>query len=662
MSRAASKIIFILLLCVLNFTTPLSAQQWFLKPTQVKEVMDDILVYHIEYKEMKPEVIKRSFKIYLDRFDILKYYLTEAEVNTYYSPSDKTLQDAVSRYYKGDLHYYQQMQALVEQSIIRARKNRELMRHEVEKNVMAKNVSPAVDGSLSFAKGDSDLVKRQKQHMERFIMMQDRATPFIATAQDYQKMFEYYENRMREYESSYFAGDEDNSAELSDHNLSFHTLKSLTRSLDTHTEYYSPDETRLMQSSLSKGFYGIGLVLQRDYRGITVYEITKNGPAEKTGELSVGDEVTSINNKNIKELKYKEIIELLHGGEEEKLLLTIKRADPKGNVKEKSVVVQREKVGLTNRLIEVDYEPYQDGIIGKITLNSFYDNQAGVSSSKDMIKAINSLKAQGNLKGLVFDIRENTGGYFIQAIEVAGLFISNGVIAAAKFADGKVHYLRDLDGKTHFDGPLVILTSRLSASSSEIVAGALKDYGVAVIVGDPQTFGKGTIQYQTLTMPNPKHYFKVTIGRYYTVSGKCTQLDGVKADILLPSHYYYEKIGEQYVTAPLGRDSIAPAFEDSLADLDPKAREVFTRFYLPTLQKKTDTWTNMIPELKKNSARRLAKNKDFQAYMKSLESGGEPASKASINKDLQMEEAANIVKDMIEMRAQAGVKSPAMSH
>lgn len=653
MQLTKRKIISSLLIWLIFVSTPLFSGGKLLNQGHVKEVMDDLFVYHIEHKEMKPEIVRRSFKIYFDRFDALKYYLTEAEIKNFYNPSEQTLKDAVTKYHQGDLHYYKEMQKTIEQAITRARKNRELMRHEVERNIASKNnANGGYDLAINYSKNQNELVKRQKQHMERFIMVQERATPFVATAQDYQKMFEYYESRMREYESNYFADEEDSLNGLqNEHNLAFHTLKSLTRSLDTHTEYFSQDETRMMQSSLSKGFYGIGLVLQRDYRGITVHEVTKNGPAEKTGVILAGDEVTTINNRKLKELKYKDIVELLHGGEDAKLTLVIRRADQNGNFKEKSVVVQREKVGLSNRLIDVDYEPYQGGIIGKITLNSFYDNQQGASSSKDIKKALDSLKAQGELKGLVLDIRENTGGYLIQAVEVAGLFISNGVVAAAKFSDGKLHYLRDLDGKKQFDGPLVLLTSRLSASSSEIVAGTLKDYGVAIIVGDPKTFGKGSIQYQTLTLPNAKHYFKVTIGRYYTVSGKCTQLDGVKADINLPSHYYYEKIGEEYVSTPLGRDSIAPAYNDTLEDLDARAKDVFTRFYLPTLQKKTDTWTSMLPELNKNSMRRLAKNKDFQAYMKALENN---TALPSTGKDIQMQEAVFIVQDMIELKSKAG--------
>ncbi len=663
--RIYKKNIFLIILCFLSLiAVPLTASQKLLKKDNVKEIMNDLLVYHVEHKEMNTEVMKRSFRIYLERFDVLKYYLTTAEIKAFLNPSEQMLQDAVKRYYKGDLHYHEQIQAMVEMAILRARKNRELMRFDAERNVMSQRVSSLGSlSSISFSKDVSDLTKRQKQHMERFVMVQERSTPFVATTSDYQKMFDYYESRMREYESNYLADAEDlpNGAQ-SEHNLSFHTLKSLTKSLDTHTEYFSPDETRMMQNSLSKAFYGVGLVLQRDYRGITVHEVTKNGPADKTGHLKVGDEVYAINNHELKSMKYKEIIELLHGGEKAELKLAIRRADANGKLKEKDILVKREKVGLSNRLIEVDYEPYQGGIIGKITLNSFYDNQAGVSSRKDIEKALVDLRSKGELKGLVLDFRENPGGYLMQAVEVAGLFISNGVVAAAKFADGKVHYLRDLDGKRQYSGPLVILTSRLSASSSEIVVGTLKDYGVAVVVGDPQTYGKGSIQYQTLTLPNPKHYYKVTIGRYYTVSGKCTQLDGVKADIVLPSHYYYEKLGERFVASPLGRDQIPPAYNDTLSDLDARAKDIFTRFYLPTLQKKTDTWTNMIPALQKKSADRLKKNQEFQSYLKKLENNDPKAQSSVVEKnDMQMQEATFIVKDMIEIKKSSRVSEVVLS-
>ncbi len=115
-------------------------------------------------------------------------------------------------------------------------------------------------------------------------------------------------------------------------------------------------------------------------------------------------------------------------------------------------------------------------------------------------------------------MRENSGGFLSQAVRVSGLFISSGVVVISKYGDGSLKYYRSMDGSPHYQGPLVILVSRGSASATEIVAQTLQDYGVALVAGDIQTYGKGTIQHQTVTSDRTNSFFKVTVGRYYTVS------------------------------------------------------------------------------------------------------------------------------------------------
>src|SRR5690606_836656 len=163
-------------------------------------------------------------------------------------------------------------------------------------------------------------------------------------------------------------------------------------------------------------------------------------------------------------------------------------------------------------------------IIGKITLNSFYQGDNGVNSENDVRDAIKKLDKMGNLRGLILDLRENSGGFLTQAVKVAGLFITNGVIVVSKYFNGEEHFYRDMDGKVSYTGPLVILTSKATASAAEIVAQALQDYGTALIVGDEHTYGKGTIQSQTVTENQGAAFFKVTVGKYYTVSGKTPQI------------------------------------------------------------------------------------------------------------------------------------------
>ncbi len=628
--------------------------------------MQDLFVYHVEYKEMKPEVMKRSFYFYVEQFDILKAFVTEKEIASYINPSSKMIDDAINRYNNNDLYYFEELQSLVQNAVLRARKNRALIRVEVENAVLSQSSDEGgtYDLSSSYPKSEAALMKRQKQHMERFVRIQEKGTPYTLSKSDYKRIFDYYESRMQEYENMHFVDvNAANSNQEMEHSCSLHTLKAMARSLDAHTAFFSPDEAKGMQSSLSKNFCGIGLVLQRDFRGITVREVLKGGPAERVGGIGVGDEIVSIDDQELNSLNYKDVVKLLEGKENSQVKLLIKKIDETRLEETEYVTIQRGKIGLNHRLIESSYESCEGGIIGKITLNSFYNNQAGVSSAKDVKKAIEEFKQQGELKGVILDLRENTGGFLIEAVDVAGLFITNGVVVVAKFADQKQHFLRVLDGKVSFDGPLILLTSRLSASSSEIVAGTLQDYGTALIVGDPSTFGKGSIQYQTLTIPKAKHYFKVTIGRYYTVSGKCTQLEGVKADVLVPSHYYKEKIGEQYLTYPLSKDAIDPAFEDSLTDLDPKAKDIFTRFYLPSLQKRSNKWRAMLPELTKNSARRIAKDSNYQTFLRQM-NGDYKSNESAFDEeeiDLQMDEAIHIMKDMMKIQERSDRKLSARS-
>ncbi len=257
----------------------------------------------------------------------------------------------------------------------------------------------------------------------------------------------------------------------------------------------------------------------------------------------------------------------------------------------------------------------------------------------------------------------------MQAVKVVGLFITEGIVVMSKYSNGEVHYFRDMDSNVYYTGPMIVLTSKLTASAAEIVAQALKDYGIAVIVGDDQTYGKGSIQLQTVTGDDAKakSFFKVTVGRYYTVSGESTQIDGVEADIVVPTIFSHSKIGEKYLENPLTSGKINPAYEDKLQDVDEELKDWYVKYYLPRLQLRQLFWKPWIPVLKKNCEYRLSQNKNFQFFLKSIESPDASVAKnASLENedteeeediqlnqrnygvsDLQMAEAVNILKDMI---------------
>jgi carboxyl-terminal processing protease len=245
-----------------------------------------------------------------------------------------------------------------------------------------------------------------------------------------------------------------------------------------------------------------------------------------------------------------------------------------------------------------------------------------------------------------------------QAVKVAGLFITDGIIVISKYSNGDERIYRDVDGKSVYDGPLIVLTSKATASAAEIVAQALQDYGVALVVGDEHTYGKGTIQTQTVTDNQSSSYFKVTVGKYYTVSGHTPQKEGVKADVVAPGHWNREQIGEMYADS-LGADVIPAAYDDTLKDVPLNLRAWYIKYYIPKLQKRTLTWLELLPTLRKNSEYRIAHNKNYQYFLKGTGNESEDAeleeewnvtdkkNKTYGEDDLQVQETVNILKDMI---------------
>ncbi len=644
-----------------------------MKDKDVRARMDELFSYHIEENQISSLIIKRSFKNYIDKFDPLRIYLLEKEIDPYLNSSDQMLQDAVVCYNNDDLYYYQNLHQIMQRSIQRARKWRKEMRSDMEANA-DKYKLKLISSKQPFSKDLQELKSRQHELMMHSVKKQEQGFNYFISQDDRNQMFAFYEKRMREFEDLYITENFDNtvSYDQARHFLVLHTLKSLAQSLDAHTAYYSPDEARAMRTSLKKGYYGIGIYLGQDYSGIKIQELIDGGPAAKTGKVKSGDAIIAIDGQFIEGLSIKQVLKLMQGAEGNPVSLLLERQTQDGDSIDIEVDVIREKVILDDRRIEISYEALGDGIVGTIKLYSFYANKERVSSAKDIKNALKELKSTGKLKGLVLDLRENSGGFLSQAVEVTGLFISSGVIVMSKFSDGNMRYFRDLDGTTYYDGPLVVLTSKMSASAAEIVAGALQDYGAAIVVGDNQTWGKGSVQYQTITKSNAPSVFKVTIGRYYTVSGASGQIEGVKSDIVVPTEYYEEQIGEEFLDNPLNADQIEPAFNDSLKDLHPKYKDTFVKYYIPTVQEKRTEWTSMLPILKKNSHYRLEHNEDFQVFLTEvhpdkyqLKKKEKPKLYESMEikaknygaEDLQLTEAINIIKDMVYIKEERRPKS-----
>ena len=632
--------------CLLVFSTGFAAPQT-LTFSDVPQVLEKLFTYHIENKELSATIIRRSMKIFIEQFDPEKAYLLESEAAQYLNLTDVQASAVLQRLKVGNYSDYQSLVQLFQKAIDRA----SAMRTLSAQNIVQHGVSSTDERSPArYATNEAELRTRQQQKMARFFLFHQAKTS-LETQDRRAKVCSLFERKIGRLEAAYLPTNP-----RFEHMLTVKMLKAFAKSLDTHTSFFSPEEAYEMRLSLEKQFEGVGVVLSEGIDGIQIADVLKNSPAEASGKISVNDVLLSIDGQDVRTMAFEDVLRLLKNKENE-VQLGFQRATSMFNV-----TLKKQPIAMNEERIEVSHEKFGDGIVGKIALHSFYENGHGISSEKDIKEAIRELRAQGPLHGLILDLRENAGGFLSQAVKVAGLFISTGVVVISKYGKEDVHYLRTLSGRSFYSGPVVVLTSKMSASAAEIVAQALQDYGLAVVVGDERTFGKGSIQYQNVTDSKADTFFKVTVGRYYTPSGKSTQIDGVIADIVVPTQYAPYNIGERFLEYPLPRDAVAPAYVDPLSDLDEKTQQVFQKRYLPFLQRVVPYWKKALPQLKKNSAQRLAKDPDFQAFLKKLETVKARQNSIPVNtidenirvgtEDLQMKEAVNVVKDMILMEAE----------
>ncbi len=658
-----SRKILYLFLFFAAWVAPASSQD-HLKLGDIPRVMERFFHFHIENKQLTPSLIRRSLKLYIEQFDLEKSYLLESEVAPYLNMKDSRAEEILSRVQKKNYLDFMELNSVIERSILRAQTLRQL---GVEQMLAAggKDSDVPILGLARYPQSESEIMERQKSRMGRFYQFHQARTQ-LGSADRKVSVFGLFEKKMRRFENNYLFLDPTGSPlanEKIEHLLSLRILKSFAKSLDTHTAFFSPEEAYEMRLTLEKQFEGVGVVLSEGIDGVMITDLIEGSPAAQSGQIKINDLLVEIDGKALGSTSFEEVLDLLKKRDRSEIILGFKRVDPVSKETFFRVSLRKRPIAMKDDRIKSSYEVVEGGIIGKIALHSFYESSDGVSSEKDIKEAIRNFRSIGELKGLVLDLRENSGGFLGQAVRVAGLFVANGVIVISKYGKGDTYYLRNIVGKSYFSGPLVVLTSKMSASASEIVAQALQDYGVALVVGDERTFGKGSIQYQTITDESADLFFKVTVGRYYTVSGRSTQIEGVIADIVVPTQYGPYNIGERYLEYPLSQDSVEPAYADSLIDLDERTRLLFEKRYLPNLQRVVPFWKKALPDLRQKSAERIAASPSYQKFLKKLEKVRARQSGSMVNsidepiemtlEDLQMQEAVHVVKDMIQINVAA---------
>jgi carboxyl-terminal processing protease len=342
-------------------------------------------------------------------------------------------------------------------------------------------------------------------------------------------------------------------------------MNAITEAYDPHTNYFSPKASSLFKQSMSLSLEGIGAKLQNDNDYTKVAEIMPGGPAEKSDLIHVNDLITGVAQGKDGEMvdvigwRIDEVVKLIKGPKGTAVRLQLLPASTGVNGPSKEIMLVRDKIKLEDQAAKKSVINYnlqgKDIKLGVITLPNFYMDfeayQKGDpeyrSTTRDVKRLIVELQKEG-IDGIVMDLRNNGGGSLPEAINLAGLFIKDGPVVQVKASNNQVQVGNDEDKQVVYDGPLVVMTNRFSASASEIFAGAIQDYQRGVIVGE-STFGKGTVQtvLDLSRFINDKEevgQLNMTIQKFYRVTGSSTQNKGVTPDVKLPTALSSTQYGE----------------------------------------------------------------------------------------------------------------------
>lgn len=389
-------------------------------------------------------------------------------------------------------------------------------------------------------------------------------------------------------------------------------LTAFSHVYDPHSDYMSPSSVEDFDINMKLSLVGIGAMLRPDDGTARIVRIIPGGPADEDGRLKAGDKIIAVAQGDEEPVSilhwplYK-AVRLIRGEKDTKVVLTIIPASDRSGTRTKKLALIRDEVKLEEQAAKGELKklPLGDGRIrrlGVITLPDFYADFSATTkhqkdarrASTDVRRLIDELMFDG-VEGIVLDLRNNGGGSLVESIDIAGLFISSGPIVQVKERRG-VQVLPDADPEINYDGPLIILVNRLSASASEILAAAMQDYKRAVIVGDRQTHGKGTVQTLMPLGGKRRGSLKLTTAGFYRINGGSTQLKGVTPDIVIPSYLDVMDLGEDSLEHALPWDTVRPAMYRTASGLE-----------------------ELVPQLAEQSRERLENDTEFQHYMQRRE-------------------------------------------
>lgn len=574
---------------------------------------------HYSREKLDDAMSAKLLSTYLELLDYNKLYFTQEDVDEFTQKYGDRLDDFILR---GDLNpsreIYQRFLERV-QSRVESNKNLAAKKHNFQGDRTVELNRQKSPWPKNLA--DADQIWRDRVEAE--LLQEELSELKLRTPQE--TVTRRYDQFLK------------NVKEMEGEDVATTFLKALALSYDPHSDYMSPSEMENFQISMKLSLVGIGAVLRSEDGYVKIMELVPGGPADKDGRLKVGDRIIAVAQgdkefEDVIDMKLDKVVEKIRGEKNTPVRLQVIPGDADDPSKRSVVEITREKVELKDQeakaeLLDVKSPDGKISRIGWISLPSFYANMSGSgepkSTTTDVAALIARLKKE-NIEGLVIDLRKDGGGSLEEAINLSGLFIDSGPVVLAKDPSGNITKNVDKNPTIAYNGPMVVVMNRLSASASEIFAAAMQDYGRAVIVGDERSFGKGTVQTvqdldRSLALPffssnrPPAGAIKLTIQKFYRISGGSTQLNGVASDIVLPSRTDSPKIGEGAFKNPLAYDEVAPvAFKPS-----PNAGELF------------------VTELRERSARRIAADPEFLYVSEDMQRFRERLEKNAITTNLE---------------------------
>ncbi len=591
---------------------------------------------HVNHREFNEELYMRTVKNFMKILDPTKIFFLAEDVEKFEKEAKDNVKKLMSDFKSGDMAFFIKIHGFFNKRLAERKVEIDSMITEEFKPLPASETDGLDSPEAQLCKTTAELELRIK----KILSLQFEGLK--SAKKDAKEIVKKLKTR---YKDAYAHYDKFDEVKIADY-----ILKSFSTGLDPHSLYFNPEEIESFNISFKLSLEGIGATLKSEDGYTIVDSLVTGGPAEKSNQVKPNDKIIAVGQQNgdmldIIGMDLNKVVQKIRGPKGTKVRLSILRESKSKPSEQFLVTIVRDKIKLVDQAVKHEIKEIEGKKYGVIKVPSFYEDMEGVrkhvagaaSCSSDVKNALEYFKSTGEVEGVVLDLRSDTGGSLNEAVKMTGLFIKRGTVVMVKDSYNNVQELADQDPEQHYKGPLVVLVNKLSASASEIVAGALKDYGLAVVAGDSTTYGKGSVQTM-INLPNDLGAIKVTNALYYTAGGASTQKKGVPIDIVIPSATEEFKSGEASSDYALDWSVISSAIPKIALSED--------------ISVKSGTLETILKDVTENSKKRIEANPKFKELAEKNKKKDTPEEEEDTKEneikkdDIILDEAFNIIRDI----------------